>query len=621
MSRGVSGSNTEKDERMPKNNFKSASKLWSAIPKLCKEGLEGWPARDFCALECYANDPKYAKPDSQKTSILWRAKNTEDIKIETITGFEAKHPWVSQLFISDEFVRFPYNLWDSLTGPSLCWDTIKYDLVDPDITQNLIPLPRWSTASRSCLALIPEDLKALKTEAYDNFEKPDRVRLSSDEQCRLNLPEWNDSDHNRFCRIIPDIGQATTSSGIKHEALADTKHRLYSVKTGVTYVGSINEGKNGKDYLEANCSMAMLRSEVIEAMPNKDLSFGVQTEVLTITAPLIEKDKNGHPKRDGFQVRDLSCLWPGTSYLPCQAIPYARKAFDRAQQAEDQCRIWKNNFAIPLGRAKARLFLNYGLIHTSANAQNFLLGFKGYELMQFVARDVGDTSWHDDYLTRYLSESPTDVARHAYYAFKSENNAAIKHVLHETSSGDYPPPHIVRLAANSVLTHGFGATLMEQSHWSPAQLYDFTTGILDGFIAFIKDVLEVDELHTPKDASLTAAQIKKLGTEGKYPTAKEFLTKYESLMESLLTESSDALFSKAAYVRSQGKVIMETPTSSTLAADPNTKISILINAEEALLCAGLEKRLGIAPETTSSFSLCQRLDSLTKTGNWPPIVE
>src|SRR6185503_19543084 len=115
--------------------------------------------------------------------------------------------------------------------------------------------------------------------------------------------------------------------------------------------------------------MAMLRSRLIRSLPNIDPTFGLQLELLTITAPLT----NGN--RDGFQVRDLSCLAPNLMYVPGQAVPYVRTMVDHAASADDQCTFWRNNFAIPLGRAKARLFLNYGLIHTSANAQNVVLGF------------------------------------------------------------------------------------------------------------------------------------------------------------------------------------------------------------------------------------------------------
>ncbi|MBU2983856.1 hypothetical protein KO528_00705 [Saccharophagus degradans] len=605
---------------MPTYNQQDAISIWDNIATDCTTGLNGQAGRDFCALECLANAPLYAKPDSQKAFLLWEAKNTPAIKIETITGFSTKHPWVHALFITEKVVRFPFNTWDSNPQNSLSWATIDQDLLTDTVTENFRLLPRWSTASRSCLALIPQDATALPKIAANKVDLGQRFKLEEKPgKPSPNVPEWKAKGFNRFVNIVSDAGKAASPTGCNPNELANTKYRLYSVKTGVDYVGSQAEGGFGKNRLEANCSMAMLRSEVIEAMPNTDPSFGVQTEVLTITAPTSMTDKNGKLVRDGFQVRNLSCMKPGAAYIPCQAIPYARNKFDREIQPADQCESWRNNFAISLGRAKARLFLNYGLIHTSANAQNFLLGFNGNTLAQFVARDVGDTSWHDDYLTRYFSESPTRVARFAYLAFQSEAQSAVKHVLHETSSGDYPPPHIVRLATNSVLTHDFGKVLIDNHNWTSALLYNFATGILDGFKAYIQEALNTGDLYPQQAGVLSDEQILAYGTEGKYPTPKPLLTEYKNQVNGLLKQDASALFAKAARVRERAIQAMNNNEETTFGSNED-KISTLLNAEEILLCAGIEKKLGIAPNTTSSFDITQRLDSLTAKGNWPKIV-
>lgn len=605
---------------MPTYNQQDAVKIWDNIPTDCSNGLQGQATRDFCALECLANAPLYAKPDSQKEFLLWEAKNTDAIRIETTTGFATKHPWVKALFISEDYVRFPFNTWDSGPSDSLSWLTINEELRAEKFEERLRILPRWSTASRSCLALIPEDASQLPTIAASDLDMGQRFKLNDKPgKPSPNVPEWKAKNDHRFVTTVGDVGKAAAQTGCKPTTLADTKYRLYSVKTGVNYVGSQEEGGFGKNRLEANCSMAMLRSEVIDAMPNQDLSFGVQTEVLTITAPSTMKNKEGNVVRDGFQVRDLSCLWPGTSYIPCQAIPYARKYFERASEPSDQCAIWRENFAITLGRAKARLFLNYGLIHTSANAQNFLLGFKGYELMQFVTRDVGDTSWHDNYLDRYFSGSPTDVARLAFLSFQSEAHSAVRHVLHETSSNDYPPPHIVRLAANSVLTHDFGKVLIENHAWTHAHLYSFATGILDGFKAYIQEALNLDAFYPEQAGELTDTKILAYGTEGKYPTPKPLLTEYKQQVDQLLKVNATTLFAQAARVRARGSEAINNNADNAFGTAED-KIATLINAEEILLCTGIEKKLGIALNTTSDHSIALQLDSLTEKGNWPKIV-
>ncbi len=441
----------------------------------------------------------------------------------------------------------------------------------------------------------------------------------------MNVPEWEGYDSHCFREVISDPGEAASSRGVVVQGLPGQpdsrgRYRLYSVKTGVNYVGSKFEGgRAGKHRLEANCSMAMLRSEVIESMPNKDSSFGVQTEVLTITAPLSEDGK-----RDGFQVRDLSCLWPRLSYIPGQAIPYGRAAFDRADAPADQAEFWRGAFAVPLGRAKARLFLNYGLVHTSANAQNFLLGFYGHarfagEVRQFVARDVGDTSWHDDYITKYFRVTP--LARKVHAAFVKEKGARIRHVLRETSSGDYPPPHIMRLAAYSVLTHGFAEVLHARHNWTKAHQYRFVSGILDGFREYFQQALGLGALYPNGGGTqVTDPDIILLGSAGKYPADPTQMARYKQTVQALLKQSAGELLSKAAFVRQRATAVMGANGDVAFAAGGNEGLCTLLNAEEVLLCAGLELTLGLPPDELSKVAIRDKLEVLLE-GKWPHVIE
>ena len=385
------------------------------------------------------------------------------------------------------------------------------------------------------------------------------------------------------------------------------KYRLYSVKTGVKYVGSNDESGAGKHRLEANCSLAMLRSEVIESLHNSDQTFGIQTEVLTITAPMTDEE-TGQITRDGFQVRNLSCMRSGLQWMPGQAIPYGRAAFDHVPQSKDspekdadkQCEFWRKAFAVPLGRAKARLFLNYGLVHTSANAQNFLLGFGGFKigqpvLQQFVARDIGDTSWHDDYLTNYVGH--VAYGKKVCKAFEKEKGSAIRHILRETTSSAYPPPRMVRLAAYSVLTHDFAKTLKDKHRWTDAHVYKFATGILDGFREFMQEAFDLGNLYPvdPDPKFLSDTAIRNFGVDGKYPypwsprqeTPRE--KAYKKIVDNLLLKAPDALFSNAAWVRQRG----EQHDFDAFKTSSDDGICHLINAEEILLCAGLEVRLRV----------------------------
>ena len=105
-----------------------AKLLWAAIPGLLREGLESAPL-DFGALECLANDPLYAKPDSLKFFVLWEARLAPEdgIKIETVKGGWKHHSWVYSLFTGPDFVRFPFNILDSdlsSSVSSISWATV-----------------------------------------------------------------------------------------------------------------------------------------------------------------------------------------------------------------------------------------------------------------------------------------------------------------------------------------------------------------------------------------------------------------------------------------------------------------------------------------------------------------
>lgn len=152
-------------------NYYSADKLVGDFPTLLEEGLKDPAARDLCALECYANEPLYAKPDSQKDFILWEAKmndeNPDGIKIYKSESACARHPWVFNLFLGKVgFVRFPFNAFDSVESTSLSWGTIEKTLQVTDKGGVLLELPRWSTASRSCFVLIPESSDQLVPGLY-----------------------------------------------------------------------------------------------------------------------------------------------------------------------------------------------------------------------------------------------------------------------------------------------------------------------------------------------------------------------------------------------------------------------------------------------------------------------
>ena len=630
-----------------------ARQLWEAIPDMLREGLESAP-HNFGALECLANDPYYAKPDSLKFFALWEARHEfgDDIKIEVVPGWSKHHAWVYNLFVGPDFVRFPFNIEDSDPTLSQSWLMIEPPLSEDQRDQARVKLPRWSTASRSCLVLVPESDRALDRITAATVETLLSKRLPVDAQPRnsalvvpaTHVPEWNARGIGRFFTVVKELGKAVSEEGIelggdpaRPIGVLNPKFRwrLYSVKTGVKYVGSMDEATTGgKHRLETNSSMAMVRSGVIQEFSIQDDTFGVQTEVLTITAPMGDGD------RDGFQVRDLSAMKPGLVYIPGQAIPYARKAFDgyRDNRVEEQCNFWRRTFAVPLGRAKARLFLNFGLVHMSANAQNFLVGFEADARVarQFLARDIGDTSWHDVYLQRYF-DGTSPYASGVYASYQAEDKQAYAHTLQKPPTGNYPAPQIVRLGAYQTLSHDFGKVLQERQKWSALHLYRFAAGILDGFRNYVEAALfNENPLLPPLESNILRrelrylagdARAKRIGDEyalfkhygvvGKFPPDPGKVREYKAKVQEAVGLTHAKAFKVAAAVRQ----FVECLTADDFNKLSDKALDVLINAEELLMCAGLEDRLGMAQGQQRDPQIAATIKSLLLNDRpWPPVV-
>ena len=606
--------------------YKNAKECWEAIPGLIEKALES-AGRDFVALECCANGQAYAKPDTLKWLLLWEASRKDPdgkelIEIDYADDVPEKHRWMYELFIQDDFVRFPWNSGDCSPGGSVDWYSIDPNLSRVKAVEDVRLLPRFSTASRSNMALVPETFEKLSTGSLslDERKSPNLSLIF------VNLTEWNDfartlgqsqpkhpessdsSSENmpRAYEVLTDIGKAVSQDGVSYQG---ENHRLYSVKTGVSYVGSTNEPNKQK--LESNSLLAMLRSNVIRKLPDKDPTFGTQTELLTITAP-IDKDYGGG--RDGFQVRDLSCMKSGLNYLPAHAIPYVNGTYNQDQNVDDQVAFWRHNFAVPLGRAKALLFLKYGLIHTSANAQNFVLGFsKKIELQHFVVRDIGDTSWHDDYLDHYLRN--THFGAVAWSACLLEKTKPNSHTLYAPSYIYYQSPRIVRLAANSVLTHYFGERL-GASGWQAEHLYRFASGVLDGFRAYMEETFELTALYPDAGQGMKEQQIQEAGREGVYPYPMDHEEQYRAKVDASLKENSQDLFARAAFIHGQAGTLL----NGAFAHLPE-RVSVLINAEELFLCAGVDKLLREWREDGDrAMEIQGRIDAMNGVRSWPSIV-
>lgn len=587
-----------------------------ASTTLRAQGLRRAP-RNFVTLECLANEDLYAKPDIRKRFYLWEARYTADIQVRYGHLARLHHTQLVDLFVRVDRVRFPYNPADTHHDHSLSPSSIDPRLLYPHGT--IHELPRWSTASRSNIAMIP--LRGVRDlEVVDDavLRLDDRVVSEGDDAVdpAVHVDEWlalrtqlrggMGIVRTDFAHVVGSPGAAARPRGVM---MAGAPFRMYSIKTGVDYVGSKFEGPGGggKHRLEANCNMAMDRSDVMLQAGNRDGSFGIQGELLTITAPL-----RGVPiPRDGFQVRDLSCLRPGLDYVPGHALPFARAHFEQGDGPQAQMGFWRRSFAVPLGRAKARMMLNYGLVHTSANAQNFVLGFRGDRLEHFVIRDVGDTSWHDTYLTNVLKGGSLHGA---YSCMRAESqHPTQQHTLRVTGGGDYPPPDIVRLAAVSVLTHRWGHNM----GWSHEQQRSFTQGVYDGFRAYINEVFRLG-VDYPSPVGVAFRNrlgdhriLTELGFQCRYPYFPfnhVSQGQYRQRITELQATSAGDLLQQAAWVRKRGREL--------LAARPGeSRLKEVLNAEEALLCGAVDNLLRDANHGRLSEAVerCQR-------SGWPAII-
>jgi hypothetical protein len=554
--------------------------------KLARDGRSG---RDWLFNECLANNWLYSKPDSQKPLLIWEVK-TAHAKVSAAPNLRNDHPWLHDMFLCADYkdgwankgggwVRLPFNPWDATLGSS-----IGPGFVDDQAVEygNWFSISRWSTASRSNVALVPKTLPhaaplmrgtKFDSKAIEAFSMSPRRSHEG-----VHLAEWNQGADGRFMDVVGGkIGTFCGSAGGKPRRSL-VPHRLYSIKTGVDWVGSKSEASAGKNVLEANSELAMSRSDAVRkierARAKDDSTFRIQAELLTITVPALIGDGGF----DGFQVRDLTCLHDGEDYLPGHAVPYTESAFSFKQPREKDVAFWVDNFAVPCGRAKARMFLEFGMIHSSANAQNFILAFPrdgaGNGIVSFILRDIGDTYWHDDYIAHVLGTTSP-----AGRACVHEASTSHPHLLHRTSSSSYPAPHMVRVVAWSVMTHGFAEMLRDKRGWQTTDVLRFAQGLLDGFRNYTAEATNWSWTK-PTPASKSDTNLYLAAVKGKYQFPRSNYK--ESEVTSFLMTYAGKYQALAAGVRA---VSNATP-SPTL-----EQIEQWIDAEEVALCASIEAQL------------------------------
>jgi hypothetical protein len=112
-----------------------------------------------------------------------------------------------------------------------------------------------------------------------------------------------------------------------------------------------------------------------------------------------------------FLVRDLRGFQDGHHYLPALSIPWVGREI-AAAHGDDFESFWGVHYAEAVGRAKARLFVRYGLQYETPNPQNVLVQLdRGLRPTgAIVFRDLGDANCATD--ARSAVDWPWTVLRH-----------------------------------------------------------------------------------------------------------------------------------------------------------------------------------------------------------------
>lgn len=276
------------------------------------------------------------------------------------------------------FIVMPFNYDDNSGNSKAIGKSLSADpLGNTEAKRLTLELPRWATASRSTITSFAPN-------------KPD-LTPHTETQWSLRPSTAND----------PTLTQVKGNPSAKtfrqyQEDGSNKDKRFYSVKTGVDYVSTQEQGTNGKDKLESNSIHAMSRSNLIAGMLKRaglgSFEARYQIEILSI---LLGKEGSW----DGIQIREIGGAGSGEIWFPALAIPSHGKPFAEAWKSGcNWIEFWEEHFARPLGRAKAEMMAYFGLQHMTSNAQNFLIAFDrnspGTKAKHVILRDIGDTILH-----------------------------------------------------------------------------------------------------------------------------------------------------------------------------------------------------------------------------------
>ncbi|HEY8559094.1 MAG TPA: hypothetical protein VIL74_01730 [Pyrinomonadaceae bacterium] len=401
---------------------------WVKVAVLDAENYSEHEALINTFLPCFSIDGRKIKEPKEWEAPVIKASTHR----ENLTGTDP-----DTINVAPPFIIMPFN-YDDNGSKSKAIGTNLTAGIFPDVDAERLDqeLKRWSTASRSTIAAFPPvpDKNFYLT---PHREKPKEWSLRPPTE--LN---WTDQIDG------PKNGQALRRFQ-KESGNAAAKY--YSVKTGVQFVSRADQSDHKKDLLEENSIHAMNRSNLIKATINR-LTLGrfearYQIEVLCI---LVKKDQ----KFDGIQIREISDAAIDDIWFPALTIPTHGKAFvDHWAPGQNWISFWRDNFAIPMGRAKGEMLLYFGMQHMTSNAQNFLCAFdrndKNGKLKHLILRDIGDTLYND-HLFKELNEiDPLYKKEWEHEDGDKEFGVTLKSAL-----GSYQMPLMTRIGGSIVFFFG-----------------------------------------------------------------------------------------------------------------------------------------------------------------------
>lgn len=150
--------------------------------------------------------------------------------------------------------------------------------------------------------------------------------------------------------------------------------------------GFKGQRQTGKATVKEDILDGINRMEYIERV---DRQIGLDPDLILSKEIAMVADK---ATGEGYLFRDLSYMKDGNYYLPALSIPYAGRDIAKLN-GESPDVFWKRHYAEPLGKAKAKLLLRYGLQMETPNSQNMLIqldrNLKPTGVIVF--RDISDT--------------------------------------------------------------------------------------------------------------------------------------------------------------------------------------------------------------------------------------